>query len=76
MTEPISVPQTFGARLRALRRERQVSQEALEHRAELPAGIIARIEAGSPGMVTDEEVLAIASALGVTATALLGLEEP
>lgn len=60
-----------GARLRAIREGRGLSQADLASSAGLTQSGLSRIEAGRRGM-TVEELLLLGPALGVPATALLG----
>lgn len=60
----------FGRHLRALRRERGLSQETLAERADLGVNIIGRLERAiiAPGLLT---LLKLSVALGVPATEML-----
>ncbi|HEX7152226.1 MAG TPA: helix-turn-helix transcriptional regulator [Thermoanaerobaculia bacterium] len=62
--------EVFGQHLRALRRERQMTQEALAERADLGVNIVGRLERAiiAPGLVT---LLKLSVALGVPAKELL-----
>lgn len=62
--------EVFGQHLRALRRERKMTQEALAERADLGINIIGRLERAviAPGLVT---ILKLSVALGVPAKELL-----
>lgn len=62
--------EVFGQHLRALRRERKMTQEALAERADLGVNIIGRLERAiiAPGLVT---ILKLSVALEVPAKELL-----
>ena len=62
--------EVFGRHLRALRRQRSLTQEALAERADLGVNIIGRLERAiiAPGLVT---ILKLSVALGVPARELL-----
>jgi transcriptional regulator with XRE-family HTH domain len=65
-------PQQLAARLRELRRRRQLTQEALAEAADVSCKTIRRIEQGggvSPALITLEK---LASAFGLTASEMLG----
>jgi transcriptional regulator with XRE-family HTH domain len=62
--------EVFGQHLRALRRQRKLTQEALAERADLGVNIVGRLERAiiAPGLVT---ILKLSVALGVAAKELL-----
>ncbi len=65
----------FGEHLRALRRERGISQEVLAERADLGVNIIGRLERAiiAPGLIT---ILKLSVALGVPAPEMLNPFSP
>ncbi len=62
--------QKFGARLRQLRKERNVSQDELALRAQIDRSYMGRIERGQVN-ITLEKVYRLANALGCDAKDLL-----
>ena len=62
--------QKFGARLRQLRKERNVSQDELALRAQIDRSYMGRIERGHVN-ITLEKVYRLANALGCEAKDLL-----
>lgn len=62
--------QQFGARLRQLRKERNVSQDELALRAQIDRSYMGRIERGQVN-ITLEKVYRLANALGCEARDLL-----
>lgn len=65
----------FGAALRALRLERQLTQEQLAEAAELHWSYIGQIERGERNL-TLKNVLRLARGLGISAGALVDAAEP
>ena len=76
MTDTGSASGSVGERVRALREERGWSQTELGVRSGVEQTIISRMERGRMSNPSHRAIAALASALGVTAEALVGQEPP
>ena len=66
-----TIDQDVGARIKALREQRGMSQAALGERIDLNQSTVSRIEEGSRPL-TASELAALSSTLGVTIGAIVG----
>ena len=73
MPSPRPTRTPFGARLRALREEQGLTQDALAKRTGLTPGAISRLERGHNGMPLPQTMLALKRALNVPEKALTGM---
>jgi transcriptional regulator with XRE-family HTH domain len=67
--------QSFGRRLRRVRRAKDITQHQLAALSGLHMSSIAKLESGATGHALDETVAALARALGVSTDYLLGLTQ-
>jgi XRE family transcriptional regulator, regulator of sulfur utilization len=66
--------QALGIAIKRLRAQREMTQEALAHAAEISLTSLARIETGAHGSRLDT-VMRLAKALGISAAELVGESE-
>jgi transcriptional regulator with XRE-family HTH domain len=74
MTEQSELTAAVVSRVKELRKTRGLSQFDLMHQARLPPHLGANFESGRRIDMSIDELFALASALGVTPTELLGLD--
>src|SRR5262249_38791996 len=66
----------LSERLRQLRKQRGMTQKALEARSGVPQNTISRIEIGGVQEISTKTLIGLARALQVTTDCLLGLDTP
>jgi transcriptional regulator with XRE-family HTH domain len=66
----------IGERLRRFREEAKLSQEDLSGTSGVPQGTISRLENAVHGTVEIDTIQALAAALGMTSSELMGEKEP